>query len=313
MFDFIGDIHGHAPELKKLLIKLGYSHNTDNVWEHESRKAFFLGDYIDRGSHQKETIEIVRSMVRAGNAVAIMGNHEFNAVAYSMKSERGNDYLRPHNEKNYKQHKAFLNEYEFGSDEYREVVEWFKTLPIYIETDSFRAIHACWNTKALYNISDYLNDDNTLKDEYFAQAATDGNSLYTDIEILLKGLEVNLPNGESFKDKDGITRRNVRCKWWDPCLKTFKECAIAPKETINNLPHTEISEDILERYYGDKPVFFGHYWYVEEAPKPLSDKAICLDYSVGKDEPLAKLACYRFDGENELSDNKTVWINKTLA
>ena len=48
LFDFIGDIHGHANELKLLLDKLGYTiHN--GSYTHPTRKAFFVGDYIDRG------------------------------------------------------------------------------------------------------------------------------------------------------------------------------------------------------------------------------------------------------------------------
>jgi len=313
MYDFIGDVHGHAVELKLLLQKLGYNSSAHKEFERNTRKVFFLGDYIDRGNYQSETIEIVRGMVKKGNAIALMGNHEFNAIAYSIKSKDCNDFLRPHNKKNNLQHEAFLKEYEFGSADYFDVINWFKTLPIYVETDEFRAVHACWNSRAIDNVSKYLNSDNSLKEEYFAKAATGENDLYTDMEILLKGLEVDLPTGESFKDKDGITRKKVRCKWWDLSLRSFKDCAIAPKETLNNLPHTEISDEVLERYKGEKPVFFGHYWHKDVAPKPLSKKAICLDYSIGKDDPIAKLACYRHDGENELCRSKTVWIDKNFS
>ncbi|MDC6350459.1 metallophosphoesterase [Zeaxanthinibacter sp. PT1] len=61
-FDLIGDIHGHADELQQLLLKLGYE-KKDGVFAHEDRKAFFVGDYIDRGPKIPETLEIVRTMV----------------------------------------------------------------------------------------------------------------------------------------------------------------------------------------------------------------------------------------------------------
>ena len=82
MYDLIGDIHGHSQELKALLHKLGYE-PTDDGWVHRERKVIFLGDYIDRGPEQRESVNVVRSMVRAGNALAIMGNHEFNAIGFS--------------------------------------------------------------------------------------------------------------------------------------------------------------------------------------------------------------------------------------
>lgn len=48
MYDLIGDIHGHASELVKLLAALGYSKHK-GVYKHPERQAIFLGDFIDRG------------------------------------------------------------------------------------------------------------------------------------------------------------------------------------------------------------------------------------------------------------------------
>lgn len=56
MFDLIGDIHGYADPLKRLLTTLGY---TDNgiCWVHPSRKVIFLGDFVDRGPEQLVTVD----------------------------------------------------------------------------------------------------------------------------------------------------------------------------------------------------------------------------------------------------------------
>ena len=82
MFDIIGDIHGHAKELEILLVKLGYKRNAGIYSHPEERKCIFLGDYIDRGPNIRETLHIVKDMCEAGSAFAIMGNHEFNFLAY---------------------------------------------------------------------------------------------------------------------------------------------------------------------------------------------------------------------------------------
>jgi predicted MPP superfamily phosphohydrolase len=81
MYDLIGDIHGHADELAQLLETLGYD-KSRGVYRHSERKVIFLGDFIDRGPKIRQTLEIVRPMVEAGDALAVMGNHEFNALAY---------------------------------------------------------------------------------------------------------------------------------------------------------------------------------------------------------------------------------------
>ena len=225
MYDLIGDIHGHADELHELLIKLGYDQQ-EGSWSHGSRKVVFLGDYIDRGPKQKETVSIVRGMVEAGHALAIMGNHEFNAIGYSTPAPNNSEYLRPHSEKNRKQHWKFLEEFPFDSPEHKDVIAWFKTLPLYLEMPEFRAIHACYDFRQLGVIKDNLGPDYLLNDENLITAFTVGSTLYKAIEVCLKGIEIDLPSGISYFDKEGIERHNVRCNWWDPKLKTFKEVAL---------------------------------------------------------------------------------------
>lgn len=80
-WDIIGDNHGQAAKLEGLLAKLGY-HETGGVYRHPDRRILFLGDYIDRGPSVRRVLQIVRAMVEAGEAVALAGNHEVNAVHY---------------------------------------------------------------------------------------------------------------------------------------------------------------------------------------------------------------------------------------
>jgi len=49
VFDIIGEIHGHADELKALLSNMVYSRH-GRGYQHEDRKAVFVGDFVDRGS-----------------------------------------------------------------------------------------------------------------------------------------------------------------------------------------------------------------------------------------------------------------------
>src|SRR5690349_12096752 len=81
MYDLIGDIHGHADELVRLLTALGYQVR-GGVYQRPDRKVVFLGDFIDRGPQIRRVLGIVRPMVEAGHALAVMRNHELNALAY---------------------------------------------------------------------------------------------------------------------------------------------------------------------------------------------------------------------------------------
>src|SRR5271155_4426880 len=104
MYDLIGDIHGHADELEQLLEALDYQ-RAQGTYRHPERKVIFLGDFIDRGPKIRQVLEIVRPMIEEGTALAVMGNHELNALAYHTEDpEVPGEYLRPHIEKNVEQH-----------------------------------------------------------------------------------------------------------------------------------------------------------------------------------------------------------------
>ena len=143
MYDLIGDIHGHASELKALLAKMDCQ-VTDGIWQHPERKVIFLGDFVDRGPEQIEIVHVARTMVESGNALAVMGNHEYNAVAWTTPDPQNPEqYLRRRTDKNWNQHKAFLEQVGEGSELHNSMIEWFKTLPVYLDLPELRAVHAC--------------------------------------------------------------------------------------------------------------------------------------------------------------------------
>ena len=107
-YDIIGDIHGYATTLKTLLITLGYNEQ-GGAYRHPERQVIFLGDFIDRGPEIRETLETVRAMVDGGSALAVMGNHEFNALAYHAPDGQGY-YLRKHTPEKIEQHRATMEQ-----------------------------------------------------------------------------------------------------------------------------------------------------------------------------------------------------------
>lgn len=47
---------------------------------------------------------------------------------------------------------------------------------------------------------------------------------------------------------------------------------------------------------------------MEGEPEPLARNIACVDFSVAK--PGGKLVAYRWDGEDELSSDKFVWVER---
>ena len=51
---------------------MGYR-DESGVYRHPSRTVIFVGDFVDRGPHQRQVVELARSMVEDGAARAVMG------------------------------------------------------------------------------------------------------------------------------------------------------------------------------------------------------------------------------------------------
>ena len=303
MIDLIGDIHGHADKLEQLLHKLGYEKKA-GAYFHPKRKVLFVGDYIDRGPKIKETLEIVKAMVDNDNAIALMGNHEYNALCFHFQETEGG-HLRKHLIKNIIQHYETLKQFQNKQKEYEGYIDWFKTLPLFYETDTFRAVHACWDNNNIQYLKKTLKN-NRLTDELIFQSVKKETALSKAIDQTLKGKEIKMPHGLFFTDKDGNERNEYRIKWWEnPSLMTYKSISILPFE---NLPDQLIEASVIkaDEYYSadDKKVFFGHYW-LEGQPCLYKENVCCLDYSVAKG---GKLVAYRLDDEFLLDKNKLIYV-----
>lgn len=299
MYDIIGDIHGHADKLEELLKKLGYS-KKKKEFSHSERKVIFVGDYINRGPKIPETLEIVRNMVESKNAIALMGNHEYHAICFHTKKEKGG-YLRKHTIKNILQHYKTIKQFEHDQDGYDETINWFKTLPLFFENENFRVVHACWDDDKI-NFFKSLTA-HKLDHQLITDSTNEDLPAFNAFEITLKGKDLVLPLSERFSDKYG-DHTSIRVKWWvDAHHSTFKELCIDPLPGLKDdavIGGEQLSASRYKEEY--KPVFFGHY-ALEGKPKILRSNICCLDYSVAKEGPMV---AYKYDGEKVLDNSKFV-------
>lgn len=297
MYDIIGDVHGHADALEKLLNKLGYQ-KVDGIYSHENRKAVFLGDFIDRGPKVRETLAIVKAMIDAGNAFAVMGNHEFNFLCYNRMLDHGT-YLRPHNTDNNHQVEATLAAFEGRTDELAEYLEWFMELPLYLEFEGFRVVHACWKPDVIKALQHELKSDR-LTEELLLEAGSKGTKLYALIETTLKGVEV--PVTESFKDSDGKPRNEARVKWWLNPENLTQQAYFFRSNSTEALRH-----ELKKSWFypsSEKPVFIGHYWKTGEIEME-TDNVCCVDYSIARG---GKLVAFRLNEAADLSSGSFIWV-----
>lgn len=312
-YDIIGDVHGQASKLESLLSNMGYQERS-GAWGHADSRAIFVGDFIDRGPRQMDAIRIVRSMVEEGSALAIMGNHELNAIGWATPSRRKpGDWLRTRQGRkgadNLGQHQAFLDQIGEGSSAHADLLGWFMGLPLWIDLPELRVVHACWHPGAIGALNALLGGSKTLDPTRLSEAleapgepgggvgGSVGMGLFEAVELVCKGVEIAIPGGGVFVDAAGYERSRARARWWDRGARTFKACAMLPEGAMRDMPDGPIPASCVVEAPTDKPLFFGHYW-MTGAPEPLGERLACVDYSAGKEGPLI---AYRYRGEERLT------------
>ena len=131
----IGDVHGEYDTLSKLIEKLP-----------KEAEIIFVGDLIDRGAKSREVIELVRK----NNYGCVLGNHEQLMIDYGTSFTKtypkstnpcfmhtwynngGDATLYSYNLIKYTGGLTCV-ENEEEMKQFKEDIEWLKTLPLYIE------------------------------------------------------------------------------------------------------------------------------------------------------------------------------------
>lgn len=308
-YDIVGDIHGHAETLRALLAKLGYVER-GGAYRHPKRTVIFLGDFIDRGPKIRETLQIVRAMMDAGTARSVMGNHEHNAICFHTADGRGG-HLLSHtvgDGKNVKDLRATLDQIAIPyPEEWAEWLNWFKTLPLFMDLGDLRVVHACWDADEIAA----LKGESRLSDELLHKSVTKGSPEHRAIRVLLKGKDIALPDGQAFTTPAGDVASAIHVKWWlGGEGQTYHSLCMPENDTVPKGPVPTTATAGLKLGYAaaEPPTFVGHYWLLATKPQPLASNVACVDYSVAK--PAGLLTAYRWDGEQVLDAHKMVSVRR---
>ncbi len=105
---FIGDVHGCSAELREMIRTLDVS---------AQDRVIMLGDLINRGPDSAGTVAFVMEQ----GFECLMGNHEYEYLKHHPTSEHFGKMRR-----------------ELGDERHR----WIKERPLFIEEDTFLAVHA---------------------------------------------------------------------------------------------------------------------------------------------------------------------------
>ncbi|WP_110687892.1 metallophosphoesterase [Salinicola aestuarinus] len=295
-YDLIGDVHGCGRTLAALLGRLGYVEH-EGIYRHPRRKVIFLGDLIDRGPSIRLAVSIARRMVEAGEAHIVMGNHEYNAIANAERPAGS-----PPSRIMRRTHEQFRDH----PREWAAVLDWFRQLPLCLERDGLRVVHACWD-EALIDAFLARCPDGRIDRAFLIEARERGSFAHRVLDVLTRGVQLPLPDGMSVRSANGVTRRAFRTHFWCRNPRTYGDVVFQPDALPGTLEGRLLGAQERKRlvWYPESapPLFVGHYW-CRGVPALVRANIACLDYSA---IDAGRLVAYRWSGETELTADRFVW------
>lgn len=192
------------------------------------------------------------------------------------------------------------------SGEHRAWVSWFKSLPIALDLGGIRVVHADWDSANVAMVDSVLwnGDRSGWSNDFLYGTYVKDSELLKARKMLTCGLEYELPPGQFMEDKVGIRHSDLRIARWRHGAKRLKEVALVPPGLKHSFDDIELEGVIELSEPKGAPVFIGHHWFSGQ-PLIESPKLACLDWSAARNGPLV---AYRWDGEEDLSNDKLVCV-----
>lgn len=310
--DIVGDIHGEIDALEALLRQLGYDEEGNHP---DDRHLVFVGDLVDRGPDSPAVLKRVKQLVEAGKAQCIIGNHEISLLRDDEK--HGNTWwTAPEKETKHPM-------VRITPDDKITLSRWMETLPLVLERDDLRVVHACWNEGAVEKLRALNGPEYRVADLYDQYQR----------ELAKEMAELRFMN--QVKKEWAQFKPRLNDPDWDAKFMPYKAELDRRSQMDNPISVVTSGEEEpsrvpfwaggkwrmvsrvkwWERYNDDVPVVFGHYWRrFKDASSVLSEKhgpdlfdgiephhwmgkrnnVYCVDFSVGA------RAGQRVSGESEL-------------
>jgi hypothetical protein len=268
--DIVGDVHGEIDALTALLQRLGYSPDGSHP---QHRHLVFVGDLVDRGPDSPGVCQFVHRLVKDGQAQCVLGNHEFNILIGSRKSD--NTWFF-HHSLPAGHPDAVRPQAPADAHVQEEMLQFFRQLPLALERPNVRVVHACWDAamiEVLRKATDctelYHSAQQSLEKEIKRRGLTDHSAIRlvrqneNPVKLVTSGREAKAPVPFLALGK---MRYERRVPWWD-------DYAEAPLCVFGHYWRTLLpGEEDGDQLFGSLPrnVALGR------------GNAMCIDYSVGK-------------------------------
>jgi len=336
--DIIGDVHGEIEVMERLLAHLGY--DQDGL-SSEGRRLVFLGDLIDRGPDSPAVVDKVMGLVQNGNAFCLMGNHELNILLDRPLPGNG-WFIQP----NPVEKPGEFPSARVDPEKIDEYLDFFASLPVVLENDSLRLVHACWHRPSIARIKRDMALKKSVTDLY-REYQIDVRKKLNEAELAHMVDEENMFYAVVLDDPDwnaNVLPAHAEAEVIGQMDNPIRVLTSGAAQVANKPFFAAGQWRMADRtrwwddYDDDIPVVIGHFWRkFNNAAKRISGvfgkdvfegipshawmgkrkNVYCVDYSVGQlhaerrqgsgvDEPHGKLAALRFPEWEVHHDDGTV-------
>ena len=269
--DILGDIHGEIEGLLALLHHLGYAENGIHP---QGRRLVFVGDLTDRGPDSPAVVSLVHRLIDAGRAQCIVGNHELNILLGERK--QGNAWLYGEKEEVLDRSGKKVRQSPADATIRGKVLDLFRHLPLALERDDVRVVHACWEPTFI----DQARRENNVVAFYRRHKEM------VDAELEWKGIEDKTDRGLAHQNRNPVKM-----------LTSGPEERLATPFYAGGKERYEGRVRWWDNYRNESYCVFGHYWRLRldgdtDGDHPFDDskryealgngRAMCIDYSAGK-------------------------------
>jgi hypothetical protein len=243
-------------------------------------------------------------MVESGNALAILGNHEYSSILYHIKDDNGT-FMSRHIAGNRNQIQKTLTVFKNIDEEWQDHMKWMRSLPFFLDLGAIRIAHAYWNDAEIAKLKAFL-PEGRLKKRFIREMHEKHPDMAVIVYKLLKGLEFKTPKDLIIKCNKGLSRKVFTLKWWeDPIDKTFRQLYFGNKFVLPDYHFPLELAPAYEPYLPNQPiVFFGHYCLPDGA-EIVQQNICCIDSCV---DTTGKLSAYRWSGESTLIPGNLVIV-----
>lgn len=297
----IGDVHGELEALLALLHRLGV--DPDRL--RATRPVVFVGDLVDRGPDSIGVVEVVTRLTEAGLAFTVLGNHELNLLQEDRKEGNGWYWGDADDHAQLGGTPVRFRSRLATPSERSTLGAFMRELPLVLQRDDLRVVHACWNDAAAARLP--TEGEHVALTEAFA----------AEIEADLAARGIHARAAAEYGEFAGLRDLGVKP---DRHLAAVAEADAAhqlrnPMKLLTSGAEVEVAPGghffvggkwrfvTRERWWRrpvDRPIVVGHYW--RRRGPPIEGKfdvwddvapfawasaggpggVFCVDYSVGR-------------------------------